>query len=211
MHKNTKIIFGLAGTCVIIFAGLFYMLRHSGSAQGGALLETDVFAVKSVAADGSAVSDVGSEETRTVFARICVYVCGQVASPGLYYLEDGARVAQALEAAGGLLTDADISGINPAAYAIDSQKIYVPAFGESAAHIAEAETEASGGNTGGMININTADEALLSTLPGIGKVKAQSIVAYREENGGFKAAEDIKNVTGIKDSSYEKIKDLICV
>ena len=136
-------------------------------------------------------------------------VCGQVASPGLYYLDDGARVAQALEAAGGLLPDADISAINPAAYASDSQKIYVPAFGESAAYI--TETADAGGHTGGMININTADAALLSTLPGIGKVKAQSIVAYREENGGFKAVEDIKNVTGIKDSSYDRIKDLICV
>lgn len=209
MHKNTKIILGLAGACVIILAGLFYMLRHSGNAQGGALLETDVFAAESTETDGSDASDGETEEARTFFARVCVYVCGQVASPGLYYLEDGARVAQAFEAAGGLLPDADISAINPAAYASDGQKIYVPAFGESAAYI--TETEDFGGHTSGMININTADEALLSTLPGIGKVKAQSIVAYREENGGFKAVEDIKNVTGIKDSSYDRIKDLICV
>lgn len=205
MHKNTKIIFGLAGACVIL-AGLFYMLRHSGRAQSGALLETDVFAAENTETDGLAPSYAKIEETCTTGARIGVYVCGAVAAPGLYYLEDGARVAQALEAAGGMLPDANISAVNPAAYASDSQKIYVPAFGESAACIEEQK-----GPMGALININTADAALLSTLPGIGKVKAKSIVAYREENGGFKAVEDIKNVTGIKDSSYDKIKALICV
>lgn len=108
-----------------------------------------------------------------------------------------------------MLPDADLSAINPALRASDSQKIYVPTVAESAAP--DVGSGVSAGISGGLININTADAALLSTLPGIGKVKAESIVAYREENGGFKAVEDIKNVSGIKDSAYDKIKELICI
>lgn len=204
MHKYTKILFGLAGACVIL-VGLFYMLRRFGSAGEPVQTETDVFGTVTSAADAF----VPSEKEQVSPARICVYVCGAVVSPGIYYLEEGARVAQAIDAAGGMLPDADLSAINPALKASDSQKIYIPTAAESAGFNGEAGADV--GLSGGLININTADAALLSTLPGIGKVKAESIVAYREENGGFKTVEDIKNVSGIKDSSYEKIKELICI
>lgn len=203
MHKYTKILFGLAGACVI-FVGLFYMLHRFGSAKEPVQIATNVFGTVT-AADAS----VPSEKEQVTAARICVYVCGAVVSPGIYYLEEGARVAQAIDEAGGTLPDADLSAINPALKASDSQKIYIPTVAESAGFNGEAGADV--GLSGGLININTADAALLSTLPGIGKVKAESIVAYREENGGFKTVEDIKNVSGIKDSSYEKIKELICI
>lgn len=203
MHKYTKILFGLAGACVIL-VGLFYMLRRFGNAGESVQIATNVFGTVT-AADAS----VPSEKEQVTAARICVYVCGAVVSPGIYYLEEGARVAQAIDEAGGTLPDADLSAINPALKASDSQKIYIPTVAESAGFNGEAGADV--GLSGGLININTADAALLSTLPGIGKVKAESIVAYREENGGFKTVEDIKNVSGIKDSSYEKIKELICI
>ncbi|MCM1307499.1 MAG: ComEA family DNA-binding protein [Butyrivibrio sp.] len=206
MHKYTKILFGLAAACAAL-ACLFYMLRRFGGGDG-ASVAVSVFKT-SGAYEASDAVGVLTEAERETAEVICVYVCGAVASPGIYYLEEGARIAQAVEAAGGTLPDADLSAVNPASRACDSQKIYIPSVGESAALAAPPDTSDS--STGGPININTADAALLSTLPGIGKVKAESIVAYREENGGFKKIEDIMNVSGIKDSAYEKIKDLICI
>lgn len=208
MHKYTKILFGLAGACLLL-VGLFYMLRRFGGAAETVQTATDVFVTGRTPEEALAPPDAGAPENTLPPARICVYVCGAVENPGIYYLEEGARVAQALESAGGMLPDADLSAINPALRASDSQKIYVPTVAESAAP--DVGSGASAGISGGLININTADAALLSTLPGIGKVKAESIVAYREENGGFKAVEDIKNVSGIKDSAYDKIKELICI
>lgn len=207
MHQYKKIRVGLAVLCVIL-VGLFYVRWHSGRTKDEVTVQTAVFG--DLTTDGSRQPDPSGEIGEETAAQLCVYVCGAVANPGIYYLEEGARIAQALEAAGGMLPDADLSAINPAMQAADSQKIYVPTIAERAA--GSFGTEIPGGvSENGLININTADAALLSTLPGIGKVKAESIVAYREANGGFQTVEDIKNVSGIKDSSYDKIKELICI
>lgn len=133
---------------------------------------------------------------------ILVHVTGKVAEPGVYRLPADARVLDAIEAAGGATTDADLHRLNLAAYAYDGQRIYVPG---------RPETDGEGGNGQRLININTADSATLQQLPGIGPALAQRIIDYREREGGFGAVEEIMNVSGIGPVTFENIKGLISV
>lgn len=145
-------------------------------------------------------ADIDSEEV----SRIYVYVCGAVNSPGVVVLQEGSRAESALEAAGGFRQDARTDYVNLAAKVSDGEKLYFPTVEETA-----VLPEESGGD--GLININTADEAALCTLSGIGEARARDIMRYREENGPFESCEDIMNVPGIKESVYGKIKDRIKV
>ena len=135
-------------------------------------------------------------------------VSGAVPRPGVYELPDGSRVNDAVEAAGGFLAEADKSTINLAAPLEDGQKLEIP-FMEG---VEIAGAPRSGGGEGGtdeLININTADVDLLSTLPGIGPTLAQRIVDYRDTYGDFVFIEDIMYVPGIASEKFEAIKDLI--
>ncbi|MBO4901257.1 MAG: ComEA family DNA-binding protein [Lachnospiraceae bacterium] len=153
-----------------------------------------------------------AEETGTVK----VHVCGAVADPGVYELPADARIADALLAAGDFLPDADIDHLNQAALLTDGQQIYVPTEEETAAGIVPAgESAATGLQNGagndGLLDINTATVTQLKTLPGIGDVKANAIVSYRERNGKFSSIEEIQQVEGIKAGLYSQICDKICV
>lgn len=139
-------------------------------------------------------------------SRIYVYVCGAVNNPGVVALQEGSRAEAALEAAGGFRQDARTDYVNLAAKVSDGEKLYFPTEEETAGLSAEP-LEENGGD--GLININTADEAVLCMLSGIGESRARDIVRYREENGPFESCEDIMNVPGIKASVYGKIKDRI--
>lgn len=136
--------------------------------------------------------------------RIYVHVCGQVCQPGVVTLPEGSRAWEAVEAAGGLASGAWEAAVNLAAVLRDGEKLYIPALGEAVAQEAD-EAESA------LVNLNTADAARLQTLPGIGESRAADILAYREERGGFKSVEDIMQVPGIKESTYEKIRDKITV
>ena len=164
-------------------------------------------------------------------AMIYVDVCGAVANPGVFQLVAGSRVFQAIEAAGGYLPEAALTCVNRAGVLTDGQQLYIltqeemERQGLDPAEMAKASdgqmngSAGTGQNTGmtaqvkqdNRININTADEAQLTTLTGIGATRAQAIIAYREENGPFAAIEDIMNVQGIKEGTFAKIKDEIVV
>lgn len=135
---------------------------------------------------------------------ICVHVCGQVCRPGVVMLPEGSRAWEAVEAAGGLADEAWEAAVNLAAVLGDGEKLYIPAMGEAVAKEA-CETD------GGLVNLNTADAGRLQTLPGIGESRAADILSYREKNGVFRSVEEIMQVPGIKESTYEKIRDLITV
>ena len=139
---------------------------------------------------------------------IYVHICGAVINPGVYQVPAGTRVYQALELAGGSSDDAYLSGINLADKLADGQKVYIPAEGENAEGILSID---SGDVQSVMININTASEAELMTLPGIGQSRAKDIINYRVKNGLFESIDDIMKVSGIKEAAFEKIKDLIKV
>ncbi len=142
-------------------------------------------------------------------ANLCVHVCGQVKSPGVYYLNNTARVFDAVKAAGGFLEEADTQYLNLAQLIKDGEQIYIPSKEEVASGKVAESSKAKFDD--GLVNINLASLEDLKTLPGIGDVKAEAIVSYRENVGNFSNVEDIKNVAGIKDSSFEKIKDYIKV
>lgn len=164
-------------------------------------------------------------------AMIYVDVCGAVANPGVFQLAAGSRVFQAIEAAGGYLPEAALTCVNRAGVLTDGQQLYILTQEEmerqgldpaemSGASDGQMNGSAETGQNAGMtaqvqqdnrININTADEAQLTTLTGIGATRALAIIAYREENGPFAAIEDIMNVQGIKEGTFAKIKDEIVV
>ena len=158
----------------------------------------------------------GSSPKASAAAEVYVDVDGAVVSPGVYRLKDGARVAQAIDAAGGLAPEADVTGLNRASKVTDGQKIHVPTVGEQQASIAEAGVDggasASSGVSGvtGLVNINTASTAELQTLSGIGPSMAQSIIDERTKNGAFASVDDLMRVSGIGEK-LAKIKDCICV
>ena len=153
----------------------------------------------------------GKEQTgRTDEGQIWVYVCGQVASPGVYELPEESRIYEAVESAGGILEQGAAESVNLAEKASDGQRIYIPSKEEAAAMPAETPDEgSSGGMNDERVNLNTADKEELMTLTGIGETRAEAILTYREENGSFHSPEDIMNVQGIKEGIYEKIKEQI--
>jgi len=141
-------------------------------------------------------------------APIRVHVSGAVHQPDVYELPPGSIVKDAVEAAGGPADDADLDGVNLAVELRDQQQVYVPRQGE----MSPISPAASGGGaSAGPVNINTATAAELETLPGIGPKTADTIIEYREANGPFETIEDIMNVPGIGEGTFEKIKDRIAV
>lgn len=175
---------------------------------------------------------------------IYVHVCGAVENPGVYELEAGSRVYEAVQQAGGFADSAEQNYVNQAQVLEDGVKLVIPTREEAAAAqddaseesdalqdraqdgsgiaggaereigiVGGARSDGQGGDAAsdGRININTASEAQLCEIPGIGATRAAAIAAYRESHGAFGKPEDIMNVNGIKEGMYEKIKDIICV
>ncbi|GAB3405361.1 hypothetical protein GCM10027515_18600 [Schumannella luteola] len=171
--------------------------------------------------DGAAASssDGGS-------SRIYIHVTGQVAHPGLFRLAPGSRVVDAVGAAGGLTAQADAAAINLARALDDGEQLHVPAVGEApAAGTAGSGAGggsssgggggASGAGTGGAggvkVNINTADQTALETLPRVGPALAQRILAWRQQNGRFASIEDLRDVSGIGEKTFEQLQPLVTV
>ena len=149
--------------------------------------------------------------------EIFVDVCGAVNQPGVYEMDPDSRVFQAIEAAGGMTEEASGISVNQAQPLSDGQQVYVPTVQEAEEGSfvpAVPETTGTGESMGtedGIVNLNTADAETLKTLSGIGDSKAQAILAYREEHGGFSSIEEIMQVSGIKDAMFQKIRDKIKV
>ena len=157
--------------------------------------------------------------------KIVVHITGAVNKEGIVELQEGARIADAIEKAGGTKENADIKNINLATILEDGVKVHIPTVEETQANNENINVEnnassqintgtkeaASNTKTQGKININTATKEELDTLPGIGPSTAAKIIDYRKENGKFKNIEEIKEVSGIGDAKYEKIKELIII
>lgn len=166
-----------------------------------------------------------------------VHVCGAVNAPGVYPFREGMRLFEAVELAGGFASDADEVWLNQAQTLQDGQRLYIytrretkelqsmqhdktqtscvsdAPMGQSGMPESEAAQKEASGETlaGEKVNINTADKAELMTLPGIGEVRAEAIMQYRSQCGGFSAVEEIQEISGIKNAVYSKIKDRITV
>ena len=211
LKRNWDKIKIIATITFIILAGTVYsvstMIKGGKADDRIELVVTDSVISTSDEADShfDSSDDSTKDDSNT---DIYVHICGAVINPGVYQVPAGTRVYQALELAGGSSDDAYLSGINLADKLADGQKVYIPAEGENAEGILSID---SGGVQSVMININTASEAELMTLPGIGQSRAKDIINYRVKNGLFESIDDIMKVSGIKEAAFEKIKDLIKV
>lgn len=154
------------------------------------------------------------EKTAARTGNIYVYVSGAVKKPGVYVVKEGSRVFQVIKLAGGMIKSARKDCLNQAETVIDGQNIKVFTK-EQYAEIIQNETKniliENNKINEGKININNADVALLMQLTGIGETKAKAIVSYREEHGNFSKIEEIKNVSGIGDSTFSNIRSNITV
>jgi competence protein ComEA len=147
-------------------------------------------------------------------APIVVHIVGAVLEPGVYSLPIKSRQQDAIEAAGGFLPEANPQALNLAAPLQDGDRIIVPTLPSdppTPATNPSKSTIVELPNSNTLININTASQADLENLPGIGPVKAQTIIAYRESNGFFGLIKDIQNVPGIGPKTFENLKSLITV
>jgi competence protein ComEA len=140
--------------------------------------------------------------------ELAVDIKGAVKNPGVYEMEQGDRITDAIQAAGGFAGNADQNQVNLAAKVKDELVIYVPQTGELPSVFASPLQQESAGE---LVNINTASTEELQTLNGIGPAKAEAIIAYREEKGGFQKKEDLLNVSGIGEKSFEKMEEAITV
>lgn len=202
---------------VIAAASGLAMASFGGHSSSVSFERSDEASVSDVHGAGDASSDDESSAKSSSAAEVYVDVDGAVVRPGVYRLKDGARVSQAIDAAGGLTAEADVTGLNRASKVADGQKIYVPKVGEQQKVSADGGADggavlASGANdVAGLVNINTASAAELQTLSGIGPSMAQSIIDERTKNGAFASVDDLMRVSGIGEKKLAKIKDCICV
>lgn len=161
------------------------------------------------------ITNAEEENIEETEEKIKVHIAGSVVTEGIVELEEGARVADAIEEAGGTTADANMNQINLAYKLQDGQKIYIPNQNEEEYQITNMEgIQSANGTTSNetdVININTATQTELELLPGIGPSTATKIIDYREENGKFENIEEIKNVPGIGEAKYENIKNKITV
>ena len=164
----------------------------------------------------------GNTLEQDLTSEAVIHVCGEVINPGVYSLSEKARVVDAIEAAGGFTKEAAEDAFNQAAMITDGQRIYVPSKKEvetlSNAEVAEVvfssplgQEKSDGSSNKTKVDINKATKEELMTIPGIGEAKAESIIVYRKDHGGFSAIEELQNISGIKSAVFNRMKDFITV
>ena len=166
---------------------------------------------------GKSPSETQMEVDNSKAAGIYVYICGEVANPGVYELSEDSRIYEAVDAAGGFTEKAARESINLASKVSDGMQITI--YNKEEAASLPADGTSAGKNSGqdqmsgssSLVNLNTATKEELMTLKGIGESKAEDIIRYREKSGGFKKIEDIMKISGIKEAGFQKIKDSITV
>ncbi len=216
---NKKII--LVSIIIIFIIGVYYLfIRDRDYLESDSSINIFLNTNEEDEGIGNKISITEDKE------KIVIYVAGAVKNEGIYELDENSRIADCIEKAGGLTDDANIKDINLAFVLEDGMKVYIPKNSEINEVKDDTSTyvskENGSTNTGtstskntsaksSKININTANQTDLETLPGIGPSTAQKIINYRKENGKFSSIEDIKKVSGIGDSKYSKIKDYITI
>lgn len=215
LNKTKTIIISII---IIFIIGIYYF-----SIKEKDYIESDTnFSISNKTENDANKEESESKDTKE---KIIIYIAGAIKNEGVYELDENSRIADCIEKAGGLTEDANLQDINLAYMLEDGMKIYIPKNSESNNHdntesnatIENDKREKTVKNIENKnsktqnvkININTATQTELETLPGIGSSTALKIINYRKENGKFKSIEDIKNVNGIGDSKYNKIKDMI--
>jgi competence protein ComEA len=222
-NRDKKLILKvIAGVLLLVIAFFSYLLKNA-SKEDTIVLTEGAGGISSSAAiqtTGSAIEDDGLP------VEIVIDISGAVGKPSVLKLPEGSRVYEAVEKAGGFTSEADTRLINQAELLSDGQKLYIPTkkevekAQEGNGSVGPGTIPGSGASAisgmqksadQGLININTADSAALQQLSGVGPSTAEKIISYRNENGSFQSIEDIKNVSGIGDKTFEKFKNKIKV
>ena len=203
---------------IIVAIGIIGFIYNKTQAKDDINLENDIL----ISNNNMTTED--KYQNRDEESLVVIHITGSVKNPGIVKLKEGSRIEDAIEAAGGLTENADITKVNLAYILEDGTKIRIPSSedeeigdeeiinNEIGENVVINETnETSSSKNKSSININKASEAELQTLPGIGASLANRIIEYRKQNGKFSSIEDIKNVNGIGESKYSNIKDLITV
>ncbi|WP_443812782.1 ComEA family DNA-binding protein [Collinsella sp.] len=218
----TGLVLGAVGLGILFAGGV---ARDGFASADGVEIRRDVDSDKGTDIDFGGTDETEADgagadgETGDSLDAIIVDVAGAVTAPGVFELEAGARVGDAIAAAGGALGEADLSRVNRAARVSDGQQIYIPRVGEELSESVLAGGSSLGGGAstgdgdagGSLVNINTAGEAELDELPGVGPSTARSIIEDRDANGPFATIEDLMRVSGIGEKKFEKLKSGICV
>ena len=216
--KNKKII-GLVIITIIIFIVSIFLYKQKSSNSFKEEYMTEIFEEESN--DNMEYTETLEEDTTIINEdsidrnKIIVEIKGEVAKPDVYQLEEGSIIKDLIDMAGGVTEEADLSRINRAEELLNHELIIIGNINDEteSSVVQNNSTYSSNGNNSDkvstLININTADLEQLKEITGIGNIKAQSIIDYREANGGFKSLEELKNVDGIGDKTFEKIKEQI--
>lgn len=214
----------LAALCMAV-AGICYSCsrmdkEEPGSQSGTRIVIGETSRKMEESMEPETLKESAADETQEPEEMVYVHVCGQVVSPGVYQLLKGSRVYEAIALAGGCTEQGALDCLNMAQEVADGMKIQVPDQ-ETARRILEEQPAGTGQNqlsglgqgqsAQTLVNINTASKEQLMTLSGIGESRAEDIIQYREEYGGFQKIEDIMKVSGIKEAAFQKIKDSITV
>ena len=212
-YRTFAVAFLAAVATALVLGAAVLLVRRDDNAPIQILLPTPE---ARAAAPGS--SSGGAPDDSRMTPAMSVYISGAVRNPGVYPLGEDARLADALAAAGGATGDAQLESVNLARRVKDEEHYHIPRVGETPPPVpntgggqALAPVASASEEEGGLIDLNSASEALLDTLPGIGMTLASAIVAYREQNGPFSSVEEITNVPRIGPATYEKIRDLVTV
>ena len=213
LTKKQKVI--VLVIAIVVAIGMIYFIYNKNQITDDVNLENDILVSENVAKEKSLNT---TEENEVI-----IHITGSVKNPGIVRLKEGSRIEDAIEAAGGLTENADISKVNLAYVVDDGTKIKIPSSQEedigdeeiidsgSGENIIIEKNTTSSNKSSQTININKATETELQTLPGIGASLASRIIEYRSQTGKFGSIEEIKNVNGIGDCKFENIKDLISV
>lgn len=196
---------GVGAVVVLLFVILAVSVAVSAFATRGGAADEIVEVEPETGADATAGPGTAPPQGASV---VFVHVHGQVVSPGLFELPGGSRVVDVVGAAGGFTAEADQAAVNLARVLSDGEQLRVPAVGET------VEVPGAGGSASGVdgvVDLNQADEAALRTLPGVGPATASAILAWRDENGRFRAVDDLLGVPGIGEKTLDKLRDKVRV
>lgn len=216
MENKKEFIIKIGCICIIIIISVFLIVFYSQKEKQNEVYD-NFFEIdnieNTISLEEKNISN--TIENQINIEKIKVYITGEVNSPGVKEVEEGARIEDVIVLAGGLTEFANINKVNLAYKLEDGQKIYIPNVNEK---VEEYITEENGegivektSKSLAKININTADIGKLCELPGVGESLASRIVLYREENGKFKSIDDLKNVSGIGEKKFESLREYVVV